>query len=36
MDILKIANDWAKAELVSTPFFILAGTVFIVMGFGFW
>lgn len=36
MDILKIANDWAKAELISTPFFVLAGIVFIILGLGFW
>ncbi len=35
MDILKIANDWAKAELVSTPFFVLAGIVFIILGLSF-
>lgn len=36
MDILKAATDWAKAELVSTPFFALAGLVFIAMSIGFW
>ena len=36
MDILKTATDWAKAELFSTPFFILFGLVFIVVSFGFW
>lgn len=29
MDILKTAIDWAKAELFSTPFFILFGVAFI-------
>lgn len=36
MDILKAATDWAKAELVSTPFFILFGIVFMAASFGFW
>ncbi|GAB3668266.1 hypothetical protein GCM10028791_43700 [Echinicola sediminis] len=36
MDILKAATDWAKAELISTPFFILAGVVFWAISFGFW
>ena len=36
MDILKTATDWAKSELVSTPFFILAGVVFLAISFGFW
>ena len=36
MDILKAATDWAKAELVSTPFFILFGVVFLAASFGFW
>ena len=36
MDILKIATDWAKAELVSTPFFMLFGVLFMVASFGFW
>ena len=36
MDILKIATDWAKAELVSTTFFIVVGLTFIVVSFGFW
>lgn len=36
MDILKAATDWAKAELVSTPFFILFGVVFMAASFGFW
>jgi len=36
MDILKASIDWAKAELFSTPFFILFGMVFIVASFGFW
>lgn len=36
MDILKTATDWAKAELFSTPFFILFGLVFIAGSLGFW
>ena len=36
MDILKAATDWAKAELFSTPFFILFGLAFIAASFGFW
>ena len=36
MDILKAATDWAKAELFSTPFFVLFGVVFIAASIGFW
>lgn len=36
MDILKAATDWAKAELISTPFFMLAGLAFLAISFGFW
>lgn len=36
MDILKTATDWAKAELVSTPFFAIAGVVFIAISIGLW
>lgn len=36
MDILKTATDWAKAELFSTPFFILFGLVFLSASIGFW
>ncbi|MDA9564040.1 hypothetical protein N9R81_05140 [Flavobacteriales bacterium] len=36
MDILKVAIDWAKAELVSTPFFILFGVIFMASSLGFW
>ena len=35
MDILKAAIDWVKAELFSTPFFILFGVVFLVASLGF-
>ncbi len=36
MDILKTATEWAKAELFSTPFFILFGLVFLAASLGFW
>ncbi|MBQ4804155.1 hypothetical protein J8L88_14930 [Aquimarina sp. MMG015] len=36
MDILKTSTDWAKAELFSTPFFILFGVIFIAASLGFW
>lgn len=36
MDLLKIATDWAKDELFSTPFFILFGFVFMAASLGFW
>ena len=36
MDILKAATEWAKAELFSTPFFILFGVLFIAASIGFW
>lgn len=36
MDILKAATDWAKAELFSTPFFMLFGVVFLLASLGFW
>jgi len=36
MDILKAATDWAKAELFSTPFFILFGVLFVLASIGFW
>jgi len=36
MDILKAATDWAKAELFSTPFFILFGVLFMAASMGFW
>lgn len=36
MDILKTATDWAKAELFSTPFFILFGLAFMAASWGFW
>lgn len=36
MDILKSASDWVKAELFSTPFFIVFGILFIAASIGFW
>lgn len=36
MDILKAATEWAKAELFSTPFFILFGLGFMAASLGFW
>ncbi|WP_282079226.1 hypothetical protein [Aquimarina algiphila] len=36
MDVLKIAINWAKAELFSTPFFILFGLAFMAASLGFW
>lgn len=36
MDILKTATDWAKAELFSTPFFIVFGLIFMAASIGFW
>lgn len=36
MDLLKTATDWAKAELFSTPFFILFGILFLMASLGFW
>jgi hypothetical protein len=36
MDILKTAQDWAKAEVFSTSFFIIMGVVFVLVSVGFW
>ena len=36
MDILKAANDWARAEVFSTQFFIFFGILFLVGCIGFW
>lgn len=36
MDILKASTDWVKAELFSTPFFILFGVLFLIASIGFW
>jgi len=36
MEVLKIATDWAKAEVFSTLFFILFGVLFVLASIGFW
>lgn len=36
IDILKASTDWARAELFSTPFFVLFGIGFLMAGAGFW
>ncbi len=36
MEILKIATEWAKAEVFSSRFFILAGILFVLGTVGFW
>lgn len=36
MEILKIATDWAKAEVFSSQFFILFGVLFVLGSVGFW
>jgi hypothetical protein len=36
IDILKSSTEWAKAELLSTSFFILFGIAFIVASVGLW
>lgn len=36
MDILKLATDWARAEIFSSTFFIIFGVVFVLAGVWFW
>lgn len=36
MDILKVATEWAKAEVFSSRFFILFGIMFVLASIGFW
>lgn len=36
MDIVKIATEWAKAEVFSSRFFILFGIMFVLASIGFW
>lgn len=36
MDILKVATEWARAEVFSTKFFILMGVLFMLTSVGFW
>jgi len=36
MDILKTATEWARAEVFSSQFFVLAGILFVLASVGFW
>ena len=36
IDILKTATDWAKAEMMSSGFFVICGILFILISLGFW
>ena len=36
MDILKLATEWAKAEVFSTRFFIFFAVAFLLASLGFW
>ncbi|AFM05300.1 hypothetical protein Fleli_2953 [Bernardetia litoralis DSM 6794] len=36
MEILKLATEWAKAEVFSTRFFILFAIIFFIASLGFW
>ena len=36
MDILKIATEWARAEVFSSKFFIFFGILFVLGTIGFW
>lgn len=36
MELLKIATEWAKAEVFSTRFFILFAILFLIASIGFW
>ena len=36
MDILKLSTEWARAEVFSSRFFILAAMVFLAASVGFW
>ncbi|UTW63989.1 DUF1624 domain-containing protein [bacterium SCSIO 12741] len=36
MEILKASTEWVKAELFSTPFFVLFGVAFLLASLGFW
>lgn len=36
MDILKVAQEWAKDEVFSSKFFILFGILFLIGALGFW
>ena len=36
MDILKTAEDWTKAEMLSSSYFVFFGVLFLVSSVGFW
>lgn len=36
MELLKLATDWARAEVFSTRFFILSAILFLMASIGFW
>jgi hypothetical protein len=36
MEIIKASTDWAKAEIFSTPFFVVFGVLFMIASIGFW
>jgi len=36
MEILKIATEWAKAEVFSSRFFVLFALLFLIGSIGFW
>ena len=36
MELLKLATEWAKAEVFSTRYFILFAIVFLIASIGFW
>lgn len=36
MDIVKVATEWAKAEVISAKVFIFFGIIFIITSIGFW
>jgi len=36
MEIIKIGIEWARAELVSTSFFVLTGLLFVLCSLGLW
>lgn len=36
MELVKLATEWAKAEVFSTRFFILFALLFLIASIGFW
>ena len=36
MELLKLATEWAKAEVFSTRFFIFFAILFLIASIGFW